>query len=252
MSRGTAPHVPPDDHSIFSHPPHPNYSVTTTEWREPPVFSTKIPRDNAFYTNKLSQDDIYRTFGDPSIWNSYIIFGYYAYKDCIEFASQWEILGKKSELEINWFIWMTYRFYYENNIIPDGKLVLWAKKIAKPFLEIHNPTAVSSTISGDLRTLLSDYIDQDQPITEYEKFMPIDKPFLLVTNKKQKNKKNTTPTRLNKNTSNLVSIEETPCHDEEPADPEQGTKRSNDRQVKSPENHELKPTPTTITPPMSL
>ena len=92
-------------------------------------------------TSRTTNDLAYRSVGNATTWNRYILFGYHSYDHCFQFDTQWERMTK-SETDTLQFIWESYRYVVSRKLEVPTITKRWAIDIAKPHLAQHRPKAL--------------------------------------------------------------------------------------------------------------
>jgi hypothetical protein len=79
MAEATGPPPPLGSHSNGVDISHPNYAIDSVIWQEAPKQFSENHMNTASMTAKTSNDQVYKSIGNATTWNTYVLFGYRAY-----------------------------------------------------------------------------------------------------------------------------------------------------------------------------
>jgi hypothetical protein len=236
MIRGTGPPPPLGDHPNGIDISHPDYTFDSVNWHETPSQSTESHINDSTKTLRLENDTAYKSVGNPTTWNTYISFGYYAYDHCFQFETQWERM-KRNEEDTLKFIWASYCYKTSRALAISTQMERWAKDIAQPYLLRNSPSSLHVDVT-DPR--------QARKIYEEPELMEIDDDDSTTSsNKKPAAKEDgwTEVQRRNKTSRSEREAIATPLPNSPPRSP------PNTPTPPNPTIHNTTPTPITQTPP---
>ena len=141
MAEGTGPPLPLGNYPNGVDISHPNYAIDSVNWHEPPEQFAETYMNTASMTLRTTNDLAYKSVGNATSWNRYILFGYHAYDHCFQFETQWERM-KTNQTDALSFIWATYSYLISRNLTIPKQLDHWANDIARPHLQLNKPSSL--------------------------------------------------------------------------------------------------------------
>ena len=159
MAEGTGPPLPLGDYPNGVNISHPNYAIDSVNWHEPPEEFIEKHMNTASMTLRTTNDLAYKTVGNATSWNRYILFGYHAYDHCFQFETQWDRMIK-NQTDALQFIWSSYSYLVSREMRIPTKLAQWAMDVAQPHLQIHRPSALNVDTT-DPRSARRNYDEDD-------------------------------------------------------------------------------------------
>ena len=142
MIRGTGPPSPLGDFPHGINISQPKYTFETVIWCEPPHQFHKEFINLAYVTERKQNDAIYKTMGNATTWNRYIVLAFHAYDNCFQFDTQWQKM-QKNEGDVLQFIWSVSNYHLSRDLeIQARPLKSWDTDIVKPHQTVNRPEAI--------------------------------------------------------------------------------------------------------------
>jgi hypothetical protein len=142
MAEATGPPLPLGNNPNGVDISHPNCAIDSVIWLEPPKQFNENHMNTASMTAKTSSDQAYKSVGNATTWNTYILFGYPAYDHCFQFNTQWERMCR-NQTDALMFVWESYCYLISRGMKIPKKHERWAQDIAKPYLTKHHPNSLT-------------------------------------------------------------------------------------------------------------